>query len=171
MPHAAAYSIHSFIAYPSSLVFPAGRQYARGPSLEDSGSMLDSAFRDRNYRSHRRGPPPQQRGPNRLGRPHSWDALRLLSQPSRRHRLRRARYGGDWRLGHAAPLRKALVREAGSLLLGSSALLQAFWRERGRRAAAERHLCATRYACISLAGASTLRRGNRPLAAASASDH
>src|SRR2546430_13603959 len=71
MTHTAAYSIHSFIAYPSSLEFAAGRQYARGPSLEDSGSMLDSPFRDRNYRSHRRKAPLQDRKSTRLNSSHS----------------------------------------------------------------------------------------------------
>src|SRR6267154_5496431 len=136
--HTAAYSIHTFTEYPGPRVFPAGRQYARGPSLEDSGSMLDSAFRDRNNCSHRREPAPHQcRRSNRLGHPYSCDAIRLLLQPSRRHRLRRtgratlrldsARHDGDRRLGHAAPLWKALVREAAAVLLGGCALLQALW--------------------------------------------
>src|SRR5260370_39883 len=56
MTHTAAYSTHSFITCPGSRVFPAGRQYARGPSPEDSGSMLDSDFRDRNSRLHRPEP-------------------------------------------------------------------------------------------------------------------
>src|SRR5712692_243321 len=181
MTHTAAYSIHSFIAFPSSRKFPAGRQYARGPPLEDSGSMLDSAFRDRSNRSHRREPAHHHRRPNRLGHPHPCDALRLLLQPSRRHRLRRtrraairldrARHGRERRLGHAASLRKALVRKASALLLGRGIKLQALRRERSRRAAAERHLCASSDARAGLAGPTSLRRGNRPLAASSASHH
>src|SRR5258708_14821326 len=73
----------------------------------------------------------------------------------------RARHGRDRRLGHAAPLRKALVREARSLLLGCRALLQTVRRERSRRAAAERHLCATRHARSGVARIASLRRGNR----------
>src|SRR5258708_7455742 len=83
----------------------------------------------------------------------------------------RARHARDRRSGHDAPLRKALVREARSLLLGCRALLQTVRRERSRRAAAERHLCATRHARSGVARIASLRRGNRLLAAASASDH
>src|SRR5260370_22410883 len=175
MTHPTAYSTHSFIVCPSRREFPAGRQYARGPSLEDSGSMLDSAFRDRDNRSYYRRPPHQHRRPNWLGHSHRSDALRLLLQPSWRDWLRRPgraalcldrpRHGGDRRLGHAAPLWKALVREAAALLLGRCALLQALRRQRSRRAAAERHLRAARYARDDLAGSASLWLGNRSLAA------
>src|SRR5260370_17343651 len=92
MTHTAAYSTHSFIMFPSWLELPAGRQYARGPSLEDSGSMLDSDFRDRNNRSHPPEPPHQHRRPNRLAHPHPCYTLRLLLPPSRTpHLLRPSR--------------------------------------------------------------------------------
>src|SRR6267154_1262469 len=179
--HTAAYSIHSFTEYPGPRVFPAGRQYARGPSLEDSGSMLDSVFRDRNYPCNCRQPTRQRRCPNRLGHPHSCDAPRLLLQPSWRHRLRwagraalrvdRARHGGDWRLGHAASVWKAVVREAAAVLLGGCALLQALGRQRSRRAFAQRHFRAVRHACISMAGLASLRRRNGSLADSSAPYH
>jgi hypothetical protein len=48
----AAYSNQDFNAWSCPREFSAGRQYARGASLEDSGSMLDSAFRERNKRRH-----------------------------------------------------------------------------------------------------------------------
>src|SRR5882724_10348536 len=86
--HTAAYSIHSFMPLQARLSFPAGRQYARGPSLEDSGSMLDSVFRDRNNCSHRREPTHQHCRKSRLGHSHRSDTLRLLLQPSWRHWLR-----------------------------------------------------------------------------------
>src|SRR5713101_133927 len=116
-----------------------------------------------------------------MGNPYPRDTLRLLLQPSRRHRLRRPgraalrldrpRHGGNWRLGHAAPLRKTVVRKASALVLGRGTQLQALRRERSCRAAAQRHLRATRHACAGVAGATPLWRGNGSLAAASASDH
>lgn len=50
--HTAAYSSHSFIAEPIWTGMPFARQYARGPALEESVSMLDSIFRDETERAH-----------------------------------------------------------------------------------------------------------------------
>src|SRR6266481_7344120 len=116
-----------------------------------------------------------------MGNPYPRDTLRLLLQPSRRHRLRRPgraalrldrpRHGGNRRLGHAAPLRKAVVRKASALVLGRGTQLQALRRERSRRAPAKRHLGVTRHPCAGVAGATSLWRGNRSVAAALASNH
>src|SRR5260370_32730130 len=89
MSHTAAYSNHSLIAKWNEKVI--ARQYARGPALEGSISMLDSTFRDETNQVPIRGFPDHQRRPNRLARADRRDALRLLLQPFGRHRVHRSR--------------------------------------------------------------------------------
>src|SRR5712675_1893531 len=82
-----------------------------------------------------------------------------------------ARYGRDRRLGHAASLRQAMVREAAALLLGRGNLLQAFWSERGCGPIAECDLRVARDVGHGLACLARLWRGNRALATAFAPDY
>src|ERR1700739_824579 len=165
--HTKAYSIHSIIVDSILRKATPARQYARGPSFEDSVSMLDSTFRARTNHFHHRETAHYSHSENRLDSSHRSDPLRLLLQPSGRDRLRRAgraalrldrtRHDGERRLGDAASLRKTLVRKTTASLLERRAGVQMVWRERGRGALAERPFGVARYARAGLVGAAALR--------------
>src|SRR5690348_7049300 len=103
------------------------RQYAGGRRSEDSGSMLDSFFRDRNHKPRDYKNCDEYRRPIWLGRSNPDDAVRLLLQPPGRDRVRwarratlcvdRARHDGNRRLGHTEALWQAMVRETSTVLL------------------------------------------------------
>src|SRR5215467_7588411 len=52
MSHTPAYSSHCFIVEPNRNERFILRQYARGPALEESISMLDSTFRGKTNQAH-----------------------------------------------------------------------------------------------------------------------
>ena len=81
-----------------------------------------------------------------------------------------ARHGGERRLGHAAPLREAVVRKAGPLLLDGRRKLQTLRRKRSRRATAQRPLRIVRNAVARVARTAGLWRRNGAMAAAAASN-
>src|SRR5689334_7500497 len=85
--------------------------------------------------------------------------------------LDRARHDGEPRLDHTAFVWKGVVLEAAAFLLGRWALLQMVWRERSRRANAERDFCAARHSYDGLARIAPLRQGNCALAVAPAADN
>ena len=74
-------------------------------------------------------------------------------------------------MGHATSVRQALVRETATLLLGSGHLLQTFWSERSGRAPSQRDRSIAGDFGNGLARVAHLRRRNRALAVASASDN
>src|SRR5579859_112479 len=179
---AAAYASQSFISVSAARFRRASVCILGAPGWKSEVRlMLDSISRDRrefiqlaNYFS-------ECRRKNRLDHSHRRHALRLLLQPSWRHRfcgsgraalrVDCARHGGDRRLGHAASLRKALVRRTAALLLGCGNQLQTFWSQRSRSPLAERHLRAPCDVSPGVAGLAHVRRGDRAVAPAPAADN
>jgi len=171
--------LHPFLhAHQARSSFPAGRQYAE-VITGDSGSMLDSAFRDRNNCSIAESPRTSTAAKvgwavlvaatlyvcyfSHLG------AIGFVGPDEPRYawiaRDMAETATGSRRASTESPGSRSLRFSIGALRFASSS---SAWAK--PRAATERDLCAARHACSSLAGAASLRRGNGSLAAAFASN-